>query len=403
MATSTASGKLSVAIIRGFSNTTVEAKIVKWTSKVSEINSKIKQTQSSIDKYKKQEDTANDTLNKKNGYKAAKAAYDHIVLELSKANKSLTSAKSSGTKKNLKAKIKTLTTQQKDAYSKLTKIASSSSYSKSAKKLTESLKKLKTLNSNMTNLKSTKTRYSGYLKMYKQVKSERDSKAEAAAKAKVAKEIQAKIKANNELTPDKKAGTGKTAIYRADKKDPTVWFLAEQEPSETDVNDIPTQPVDRGDPRARYSRRNAKTLSGTYYMFGTEQQSIDSKFNKFQKWARLGYELEVRGFSKFAHARIQEVDKNQFYGNALKMTISFTYILPQNIGYTKKKKKKTVAKKTKVTGKGSSKTSKRYVTAKAGTTYWGISQTKKVSVKSLEKMNKWPARKIPIGARVRYK
>jgi len=402
MATSTASGKLSVTKIRGFSNTTIDAKIVKWTSKVSDISSKIRSTQASINKYKTQEDKANDTLNKKNGYKSAKEAYDHIVSEVAADKKSLAKTKSSSTKKTLKAKIKTLSGQQKDAYKALTKIANSSSYGSAAKNLSEALKKLKTLNNTLSNLKTTKSKYSGYLKMYKQVKGERDSKAKAAAKAKVASKIKAKIKANAALPPDKKAITGKTAIYRADKKSSTVWFLGEQEPSEANTQDVPTQPVDRGDPRARYSRRSSKTLTGTYYLFGTEEHSLDARFNKFQKWALHGYELQVRGFSKFAHARITEVDKTQFYGNALKMSINFTYILPQKVGYTKRKKK-VVAKKTTKGGDGKNKTKKLYVTSKAGTTYWGIAQKKKVSVKSLEKMNKWPARKIPIGVRIRYK
>lgn len=404
MATSTASGKLTIAKIRGFTDTTIASKIKKWTDKVSTISSKITSTQKQIDKYQEMEDKANDTLNKKDGYKAAKAAYDHIVSEIAAKKKSLANAKSSSTKKTLEADIKNLEKQQKDAYSKMTQIAKSSSYTSAASNLTTAISKLKGLKNTLSNLKTTKSKYSGYLSMYKQVKDERSSKAKAAAQSKNAKAIKAKIKANTKLSPDKKAVTGKTAIYRADKGSSTVWFLGEQDPNEANANDIPTQPVDRGDPRARYSRRNSKTLSGTYLLFGKDQQSLDAKFNKFQKWALHGYELQVRGFSKFAHARFQEVDKVQFYENALKMTLSFTYVLPQKIGYTrKKKKKKVVATKTKKDGNGKTKTNKRYVTAKAGTTYWGISQAKKVSVSSLEKMNKWPPRSIPIGARIRYK
>lgn len=68
-----------------------------------------------------------------------------------------------------------------------------------------------------------------------------------------------------------------------------------------------------------------------------------------------------------------------------------------NKGTDTGKKNKTTAKST-----ASSKKKKRYIVAKAGYTYWYVHQKTGVALATIEKKNKYPARKIPIGAKIYY-
>lgn len=63
-------------------------------------------------------------------------------------------------------------------------------------------------------------------------------------------------------------------------------------------------------------------------------------------------------------------------------------------------RKKTKSANTKKSG--TKKTTHKTTTVKTGMTYWSISQKTGVKVSELEKLNKWPANSIPVGAKVRY-
>ncbi|WP_282803991.1 hypothetical protein [Secundilactobacillus kimchicus] len=406
MAMSTASGKLSTKMIRHFTNKTVSQKITKWTKQVSNTSKKVKSTQSRIDNYQTQLDKANDTLNKKNGYKSANDAYRSLIKDIEAKEKQLAKAKTSATKKKLTADLKKLKDDKKATYKRMISLTNSKDVKKAQETMVSANKKLTALNKSLKGLKASKKKYSSYLAMYKKVKKERAAAAKKAKQNKNAKAIKKKIEANQK---DKRP-IGHTAIYRADKMEDTVWFLGDVDNSETDTNDIASNPVDKGDPRSRYSRRSEKSLTGTFYLFGAGEKDVDSKFNDFQKWQRYGLELEVRGFSKLAHVRISDITKNKFYRNGLQMTITFKYVLPQNILEKKKKHSKGSRRNTSKgkqptrKGTGGSQTAKRYVTTKAGlNTYAEIAKKTGVSIKSLMKLNKYPNSGIPQGTRVRYK
>jgi len=71
----------------------------------------------------------------------------------------------------------------------------------------------------------------------------------------------------------------------------------------------------------------------------------------------------------------------------------------------KKKKKATASKGTKSTKKAKTskkKSTHKYIVAKSGYTYWYVSQKTGVKLSKIEKLNKYAAKKIPIGAKIYY-
>jgi len=371
----------------------------KQTSVVSGIQTKIKANQKIIDK-------ADDFLNKTNGYKAANDAYKSQVSKVSSLETKLSKAKSSSTKKTLKNEIKEAKAKQTSAYKSLTAIKKSSDAKKQFTAKTSATKKNK---SYAKTLKAAKAKQKKLKTNLDALKAKQKSEAAAALKKLQAKNqarINAKIKAQagKLLKPQ-------TAVWRADLKTDTVVFLGEISPTETNDADGPTNAVDSGDPRTNYLIRSGKTLSGTYYLFGTggtdsdsRWANVDKHYDSLQKWQRWGLEVCIRGFSKWKHGymtSIGKVSENKDIG-AVQLSISFSYKKPANLVYRQKKTKaKSKGKKTTKSGKKStsSKTAKSH-TIKSGDTYSALAKKYGVSVSSLEKANKYPARSLPIGKKL---
>lgn len=399
--------KLTATAVRRFSDKTISTKITKWNGEIKTENSRIATTQSSIDKYQKQLDTANDELGKKNGYNDAKDAYNQVDKELTTAEAKFKKAKTKADQKKIKADIKALTAKKKTAYNNLVKLSSSS---KSAQtKMTTALRKLASLKKTLTGQKGVKTKYKGYLALYQAEKKKRDEAARKALQKKNSAAISKKISEQRKKVNNGNAG--QTAIYRADKMKSTVYFFGEKDPSESNNNNVASKAVDNGDPRSRYSRRDTKELSGTYIMFGKDPADLDKKFDAFQKWQRYGYEVCVRGFSKWAHVQMAQVTKGTLHYNALEVTIQFDYVKQQKIQFKRKKaksgssksKKKTVGAKSTKKGTGKSKTGKLYVTVKSSKdTMYAVSQTKNVALSTIEKLNAKDPTKLQIGDKIRY-
>ncbi|GAX05465.1 hypothetical protein IWT25_00771 [Secundilactobacillus pentosiphilus] len=392
--------------VKHFSSTTISSKIKKWDSAVSASNKQIRTTQSKIDKYQDQLDKANDELGKKNGYNDAKAAYNEVDKKLAAAKKSLSTAKDKSKIKSLKREIKTLTGQKKDAYKNLLK--KSSSESKTQKSMTEALNKLEVLKKNLKKEKGSKTSNASYASLYKKEQEKRKAAAYAALQKKNAASIMKKIAAQEAKV--NAGNAGKTSIYLTNKSKSTVFFFGEKEPSETDSNDVDSHAVDNGDPRSRYSRRNSKELTGTYFLFGKDFADIDKKFDAFQKWQRYGYEVTVRGFSRWGHAQISQVVKGTVHQNAVEVSITFNYAKKGEIMFKRKKaksgssKSKNNNKGSKTKSTGSSKGKHKYVTVRSSRdTMWAISVAKKVSLRTIEKLNsKLKPTQLHIGDKIYY-
>lgn len=401
----TPSSSLKSAVTH-FSDTTISNKIDKWNAAVSASNKQIQTTQSQINKYQAQLDKANDELGKKNGYNDAKAAYSEVVKELDAAQKSLTTAKSKSTISKLKTKIKDLTNKKKDAYKNLlNKSGSATAYQK---QMTEALNKLETLKKNLSKEKKSKTSNQSYSDLYKKEEDKRKAAALAALQKKNAASITKQISKQEAKTTVGNAG--KTSIYLANKTKDTVFFFGEKEPSETDSNDVDSHAVDNGDPRSRYSRRNSKELTGTYFLFGKSFSDIDKKYDAFQKWQRYGYEVVVRGFSRWGHAQISQIVKGAAHQNAIELTITFDYAKKGLIMFKRKKAKSGSTKSSKnnkgskTKNSGTSKSKRKYVTVRsARDTMWAVSVAKKVSLKTIEKLNpKLVPTQLHVGDKIYY-
>lgn len=119
-------------------------------------------------------------------------------------------------------------------------------------------------------------------------------------------------------------------------------MLGEFDPSETNDQDVPTNEVDKSDPRTNYSVRNSKQLSGTYYLFGKSFSDCDKQYEILQGWARKGVEVTVRGFSKWNHAYLSSVGKTAYTAgnkNSMQLSITFTYARKDKVAYAKKRLK----------------------------------------------------------------
>lgn len=362
--------------------------------------SAIKRLYDQITAAKKKIDKADDYLAKANGYNSQRDAYDSLASRIAKAQEQLKKAPKSK-QKGIKAQIKNLQGQKSAVAKTIKKITSSPKYSKY-------WTQRKNAKNTVTHLGKTK-KAKATKKANDKAVAKRYNTAYNAAKAKAHAAL---VKKNTSLIGDKikaaKKATGwhagyTTAVFRADYKTSRVFLMGEVSPSESIDQNHTTHTVDGKDSRITHGSRSSKQLSATYYLLGDSFSKLDQQYRIFEGWQKKNVELIVRGFSKWNHAYISSIGKTMDtpYKNVLALPITFDYEMPAHIKMAKKSKKKTKAAAKKK--KGSSKSSKKYVVVKSGMTYWWIARHYHVSISWLEKNNKWSARKIPVGVKVRYK
>lgn len=371
---------------------------------LSDINNQINSNQKTIDK-------ANDFLNKTNGYNAAHDAWKSAKKQLADLEAKLSKTKDKAKRTKLEREIKSKKKDVKSAYADLKKIK----YSASAQKKFDAMSKAESSNKKLAKSKkaanNAKTKKKTALDKLKKKKASDKNTAKKKAQSKNKTAINNKIKKqeNKFLAPQ-------TALFRADLANSDVFFLGEISPTETDDADGPSHPVDGGDPRTNYNVRSGKTLSGTYYIVDNvgkdreaRRHNLDKDFASLQKWQRLGYELCIRGFSRWGHVYIQSISKvsENHDQSGLQLNITFTYKMPANLVYRQKKSKSnSKGKTTPKTGNNSKKKGndkKVYHTIKAGDTYWDLARHYGTTVSKLEKLNPWPARQLPMGKKMRIK
>lgn len=391
--------------VKGKTLTYLQKKSTEWKSTVSKDADQIDNAKSTIDKAKDKLDTYDEYLQKQNGYNSLKDAYNAKQDEIDKQKKLLSKTKKSSKKKSIESTIKDLTKQKKEVYQSITKLTNTAEYQKQLKARTKANHAISVEKKKINDINAKKTKdkkvYQTYHNAYVAKKRVETKKKQTQNRSKINDKIAAakkkyKIHKNVYLN-------GLTTIQRADAMTSRVFILGESDPSETNDQDVPTNEVDNSDPRTNYSVRSSKQLSGTYYLFG-KTSDLDTQFEILQGWARKGIEVTVRGFSKWAHAYLSSVGKTANTAgnkNSLALSLTFTYAMKSKIDYAKKKsKKKTKSSSTKKSG--TKKTTHKTTTVKTGMTYWSISQKTGVKVSKLEKLNKWPATSIPVGAKVRY-
>lgn len=187
----------------------------------------------------------------------------------------------------------------------------------------------------------------------------------------------------------------------SDGKKKLKLFIKTEE--ETATQNVAKYPVQRGQPIIDHTQADSKTWNFEGWIQGKDQKTIDATYQQLLSWQFYGNLLTWNGAVHHPNMIISELHKSYDNGgmkNALAITISLTWVnLVKSSKSTAKKSQgpKSPVKKKSAPKKGT------YMTVRAGNTYWAWSQKYGVSVAQLRKWNKWPDRKIPVGAKVRVK
>lgn len=162
-------------------------------------------------------------------------------------------------------------------------------------------------------------------------------------------------------------------------------------------------PVEKGEPITDHVQRQPETLSLDGWILSGSSYKAELQYirNCMSKGTLLSY----TGRTVARNVIITNIDDTRTgevaNGAAVSCQLQFIRIVKEKWTTTKSKAKtakKTVGKKKKTVKK---KTSKKYITIKHGCTYWAIARKYRTTVSALEKMNPWPAKKLPIGKKMR--
>lgn len=165
--------------------------------------------------------------------------------------------------------------------------------------------------------------------------------------------------------------------------------------------DATTYPVEKGSPITDHIQQKPQTLDIQGVIVG---KSYIQNMQKLRDNMRAGKVLKYVGRFTANNVIILDISDNRKseMKNGSEISIKLQYIRFATNSFKKKKETKNSGKKQPVS-KTPSKTTKKYHTVKKGDTYWGIGKKYGVSVSQLLKFNKWPAKSLPIGVKVRYK
>ncbi|MCO7127820.1 LysM domain-containing protein [Sporolactobacillus shoreicorticis] len=156
-------------------------------------------------------------------------------------------------------------------------------------------------------------------------------------------------------------------------------------------------PLDQGEPITDHVQQQPQTLSIDGWILSGSSYKAELQYLRDNM--RKGTLLNYTGRTICKNVIITSIDDtrtgNVANGSAVSIQLQFIRIVKEKWSNTKAKakaKKKTVGKKKKTVKK---KTSKKYVKIYRGMTYWATARKYGTTVSALEKLNPWPARKIP--------
>lgn len=162
-------------------------------------------------------------------------------------------------------------------------------------------------------------------------------------------------------------------------------------------------PVEKGSPITDHIQQNVQTLDIQGVVVGKDYRT---RLTKLRDYMRAGKVLKYVGRTNASNVIILDISdsRNTEIKNGSEISIKLQYVRFAENSWKKKKKKpvSNSGKKKPVTNKPTNST-KKYHTVKKGESYWTIGRKYGVSTAQLQKMNKWTAKNLPIGAKVRYK
>ncbi|UQS85788.1 LysM peptidoglycan-binding domain-containing protein (plasmid) [Apilactobacillus apisilvae] len=373
--------KLSDAKIRS------ETKI--WSKKVKKIASKLKAKrkdhQSLIDGL----NSINKNLNSPE-YNKAQGSYDNYKSQASDLKAKIKKSKSKKTKSKLQGQLNDVIKKKSALSQKMNSIARNKGFTVWHNRKVRKEVTIRNSNKLIHSLEKQKSHAKGKYSYYRNTILTRHRNR---IRKKNSKIMRKKIK------HAKKHGA--SVLYRTDMMDSEVFWLYETSPSETNSNTVATHATDKNSVQTNYVALDSRELSGTYILQGKNLKDASHKYKKLMLWSRH-YEFTIQGFSYWQHAYISSIGKSTdetMNKNALSLSISFTYAKQAKIQYSRtKSKRKAPAKKHKGSKSG---TKGGHIRVKPGMTYAQIAKKSGTSLSHLMKINKWPANKLPVGAKVR--
>lgn len=194
---------------------------------------------------------------------------------------------------------------------------------------------------------------------------------------------------------------GKVGIWRADGQTTEVIYVATTGGESDDTtSDVSTWARDEGSPAANYARTSGKTVTTSGIITGETDAESRAKFNKLLSWNAHHYELVFRGKVYYKHLIMTDINRTyDDYETDIKISLSFQFAYTVKVSTESGTKKKASTAKKNVQG-DRSKTYKT-ITIKSGMTYYALSKKFGKSVSWLESVNKYPARSLPVGKKIR--
>lgn len=365
-----------------------------WADKVQDLTDKINAKKANINDIKNTLDDIQDQLDNSD-YQDLSKQRANIISNEKGLQAKLATTKSSTEQAELNQQINQLQAQRYQVSNKLKGVANTNGY---GDKLTLSMQKeriMDTLNSVIADLNNQREMALSQQDYWR-------NQADSKRRARVAK-YNAPIIADRLNQPQTDTHT---KLYRTDMQDPTVFDLIETSPTETDTNDIATKPIDGDVAQSNFIARSSAEYTATFYLKGNDFNDVNSQYQKLADWS-YQYEFTVNGFTNWQHAFISSIEKSTdatINHNGLIVSITFDFAKQAQIKY---KSEPRPAVRHKAGGKkrcGRKRRRKtRYVRVKSGMTYWSIARRFGVSLSHVMKMNRWPASRLPVGVKVRYK
>lgn len=178
------------------------------------------------------------------------------------------------------------------------------------------------------------------------------------------------------------------------------------ESMQADVN-VLEQPAEEGLPLTDHVEKKPFSLSLSGTLVRPTQERVDQLIAALEKFRDTGKLLTYEGRRIYSNVVIEtfSFDADKTIANGYRFSMKLKQIRIAKAAYVAlPPKPKTQAKPTTNAGKKQTqnkKSSPVYHVVKRGDTYWGLGEKYGVSWQQLEKWNSYPARSIPVGAKVK--
>lgn len=166
---------------------------------------------------------------------------------------------------------------------------------------------------------------------------------------------------------------------------------------------VTSYPTEKGLPITDNVQRQSKTFSITGKILAKTHADAMKVYNALEKKQVSKSVVTYIGRATAKNVVITRMNPSfdASIANGMNISIDLQEIRIAKSPYVKKKT--TKKKSGKKTTSNTKKTTKVYHKVKKGESYWSIAKKNGTTVQTLEKLNPWPATKIPIGANMRIK